>query len=219
VEPADSDAGVSEVVLDPADIDGVQRYFLLNSIVVPRPISWISTVSPAGVPNLAPHSYTTVLSPDPPIVGFVSVKEKDTLRNVRATGDFVYNLAGNNLLASINLSAADFPAEESEFRWTGLTAASSDLVQSPRVAEAPISMECRLDGIQQIRDTQNFLVMGEVVRIHISGQVLTDQRVDPRKLNPVGRLSGSLYSLQGDIVSLKRPTYAGLREAGAEPSS
>ncbi|CAN5622687.1 flavin reductase family protein [soil metagenome] len=204
-------------VIDPWNVEGKQLYFLLNSIVVPRPIAWISTLSSDGVFNLAPHSYTTVLSPNPPIVCFVSVGEKDTLRNVQAVGDFVYNLAGEDLLESVNLSAADFPPDQSEFDWTGLSPVPSDLVKSPRLREVSISMEAILAGTQRIRDTANVLVMGEVIRIHVADEVITDGRVDPEKLRPVGRLSGSLYSAQGEIISLKRPTYKGLLDSGAAP--
>ncbi len=198
--------------IDPADVEGRDLYFLLNSIVVPRPIAWISTLSATGVANVAPHSYTTVLSPNPPIVCFVSVGEKDSLTNARATGDFVYNLAGEELIDAINRTAADFPPEVSEFEWAGLTAVPSVQVKSPRVAEAPISLESKLLDIQQIASTRNFLVSGEVVAIHLHERIMTGDRVDPRKLAPVGRLSGSLYSKQGDLISLQRPTYAGLRE-------
>ena len=204
-------------VFDPAAAVGNELYFLLTSIVVPRPISWISTLAAGGTMNLAPHSYTTVLSSNPAIVCFVSVGQKDSLRNVRATGDFVYNIAGEALLEEINLSSANLPPDESEFDWSGLTPAPSDLVKSPRVAEAPLSMEAQLAFVQQIRDTDNYLVAGEVVRIHLAERIMTGDRVDPAKLRPVGRLSGSTYSLQGDLVSLKRPTHQSLRDAGVTP--
>ena len=204
--------------VDPGDVNGQDLYFLLNSIVVPRPIAWISTVSASGIANVAPHSYTTVLSPDPPIVCFVSVGRKDSLTNAESTGDFVYNLAGLDLIGEINRSAADFPPDVSEFDWTGLTPIPSDVVQSPRVAEAPIAMEARLLDIQQIATTNNFLISGEVVRIHLHDRIMTGDRVDPAKLEPVGRLSGSLYSKQGELISLQRPTYRGLLEENRDDS-
>jgi flavin reductase (DIM6/NTAB) family NADH-FMN oxidoreductase RutF len=206
-------------VIDPADAQNNDLYVLLTSVVVPRPIAWISTLAAGGTMNLAPHSYTTVLSADPPVVCFVSVGQKDSLRNARETGDFVYNLAGLELLESINLSAANFPPDESEFDWTGLASCPSDLVRSPRVADAPISMEAQVVGIHQILDANNYLVMGKVVRIHLAEWIMTGDRVDPLKLNPVGRLSGSMYSLQGDLVSLKRPTFQSLLDAGVTPKS
>jgi flavin reductase (DIM6/NTAB) family NADH-FMN oxidoreductase RutF len=204
-------------IIDPSDTKDRELYFLLTSIVVPRPIAWVSTLAADGTMNLAPHSYTTVLSAEPPVVCFVSVGQKDSLRNARETGDFVYNLAGFDFLESINLSAANFPPDESEFDWTGLASCPSDLVRSPRVADAPVSMEARVVGVHQILDADNYLVMGEVVRIHLAERIMTDDRVDPAKLQPVGRLSGSMYSLQGDLVKLKRPTWQGLLDAGAEP--
>ena len=204
--------------IDPGDSDGQGLYFLLNSIVVPRPIAWISTVSATGVANVAPHSYTTVLSPNPPIVCFVSVGRKDSLTNAESTGDFVYNVAGLELIEEINRSAADFPSDVSEFDWTGLTPIPSDVVRSPRVAEAPIALEARLLDIQQIATTNNYLISGEVVRIHLHDRIMSGDRVDPAKLEPVGRLSGSLYSKQGELISLQRPTYKGLLAEDRENS-
>jgi flavin reductase (DIM6/NTAB) family NADH-FMN oxidoreductase RutF len=214
-----NDAEPTHRVIDPANTPGNDLYFLLTSVVVPRPISWISTLAADGTMNLAPHSYTTVLAADPPVVCFVSVGQKDSLRNARETGDFVYNLAGLDFLESINLSAANFPPDESEFDWTGLASCPSDHVKSPRVADAPVSMEAQVVGIQQILDSKNYLVMGRVVRIHLAERIMTGDRVDPLKLNPVGRLSGSMYSLQGGLVSLKRPTYQSLLDEGAKPKS
>jgi flavin reductase (DIM6/NTAB) family NADH-FMN oxidoreductase RutF len=212
--PISSDSGV--ITLDPGDVSG-GMYHLLNAAIAPRPIAWVSSVSANGTYNLAPHSYTVVLSPNPPIVGFVSVGRKDTLRNVEATGDFVYHIADESLAERLNRTAADFPADESEFNWAGLTPIPSDLVGSPRVAEAPIAFEARLVEIKQIAQTSNFLIMGEIVRLHIAEEILTNGRIDPAKLRPIGRLAGSGFSHLGELFSLERPTYKGLLEAGAEP--
>ena len=202
--------------LDPGEVTG-GMYHLMNAIIAPRPIAWISSISPSGVFNLAPHSYTTVLSPNPPIVGFVSIGRKDTLRNVEAAGDFVYHIANESLAEALNRSAADFPPEISEFEWAGLTPIESDLVRAPRVLQAPVALEARLVEIIQISITNNFLVMGEVVRVHISEAIMTGTRVDPAKLRPLGRLAGSGFSRLGELFSLDRPTYKGLLESGTEP--
>jgi flavin reductase (DIM6/NTAB) family NADH-FMN oxidoreductase RutF len=201
-------------VIDPGTLESRELSFLLNAIVVPRPIAWISTISHAGTPNLAPHSYNTVLSQDPPVIGFVSVGEKDTLRNVRQTGDFVYNMVGEDLLDQINLSSANFLPDESEFAWTGLTPVPSDIARSPRVGEAPLSMEARLIEILPIAGGASYLVIGAVVRFHIAERVLTGDRIDQNKLRPAARLSGSQYSLHGEVISLKRPTRQMLLDGG-----
>jgi flavin reductase (DIM6/NTAB) family NADH-FMN oxidoreductase RutF len=202
--------------LEPKAVTG-GMYHLLNAVIAPRPIAWISTLAVDGTFNLAPHSYTTVLSPNPPIVGFVSIGRKDTLRNIEATGDFVYHIADESLGDRLNRTAADFPSDESEFTWAGLTPVPSDLVRAPRVAAAPVAFEARLVEIKQIAQTNNHLVMGEVVRLHIAQAVVTDGRIDPAKLRPLGRLAGSGFSRIGELFSMARPTYKGLLETEEGP--
>src|SRR5687767_9058657 len=141
---------MTDIVLDPATLDAASAYHLLNSLVAPRPIAWVSTLSEAGVANVAPHSYFTVMAPDPPTVCYSSGGIKDTLRNSRFTGDFVVNIVGEELAEQMNLTSADFPTGESEFTAAGLTAIPSDLVKSPRMAEAPAAMECRLLQVLEI---------------------------------------------------------------------
>lgn len=210
-------AVTSEFVdLDPDEVTG-GMYHLLNSTIVPRPIAWVSSVSADGVPNLAPHSYTTVLSPDPPIVCFVSVGVKDTLRNVTAIREFVYHIASERLGERLNMSAADFPPEISEFDWAGLTPIPSDLVAPPRVAEAPIAYEARVVDIQRIGQTQNHMIAGEIIRVHVAERVLTGTRVDPEKLRPLARLAGSQFMRPGEVFAMERPKYEKLLASGAHP--
>lgn len=208
---------MDDVTLDPTSLEAGDAYHLLNSLVVPRPIAWVSTRSETGVANLAPHSYFTVLAPDPPTICFSSGGEKDTLRNVRTTGDFVVNIVGEDLAEAMNLTAADFPPTESEFRAAELTPVPSDQVRAPRLAEAPASMECRLLQVLEIGRTPNYVVIGEVIRFHIAGAVWRDGRVDMAALRPVGRLAGAGYSYTRDLFRMERPTYAGLRAAGRLP--
>ncbi len=193
------------LVIDPAEKSGRELSHLLNAIVAPRAIAWISTLSATGVANLAPHSYTTVFSTNPPIVGFVSIGQKDTLRNVRDTGDFVYNVGTETLLDAINLTSANLSPEESEFEWAGLTPVQSEFVRSPRVGESPLSMEARVESIQQVAESNSFLVMGRVVRMHLATDVMNGDRIDVSRVRPPARLGGSQYSLLGEIVSRKRP--------------
>lgn len=203
--------------LDPTELGHPAAYHLLNAVIAPRPISWISTVSARGTYNLAPHSYTTVVSSDPPIVAFVSIGRKDSVRNAEATGCFVYNVGNRALVERINRTAADFPPDVSEFEWAGLTPIASTRIAAPRVAEAPVQMETMLIGIQQVADTNNFIVMGQVVAFHIAEALFKGDRVETARLDPVGRLAGSLYATMGDVFSLERPTFRGLLEAGESP--
>ena len=109
-----------------------EMYLLLRDSVLPRPVAWVSTVSTAGVPNLAPHSYTTIFSTDPPVIGFVSVGRKDSLNNAEAGREFVLNIASQSLMERLNLTAANFPPGEDEFRWAELTHVPSDIVTKPK---------------------------------------------------------------------------------------
>lgn len=202
--------------LDPSSVPG-GIYHLMNAAIAPRPIAWVSSVAQDGTLNLAPHSYTTVLSPNPPIVGFVSVGRKDTLRNVEANGEFVYHIADESLVERLNRTAADFPPDVSEFTWAGLTPIASELVRAPRVSEAPIAFEARVVGIQAIGTTGNTLVMGEIVKVHLAERIMAGTRIDPKLLRPLGRLAGSAYSRLGEMFEFERPTFEGLIASGARP--
>ena len=199
------------------DLPPGQTYHLLNAIIGPRPISWISSVAPDGTFNLAPHSYTTVASQAPPVVLFTSIGRKDTIRNIEADGTFVYNIGNRGLVERINRTAADYPPDVSEFDWAGLTPIASERVRAPRVAEAPVQMECELVSTQRVLETENFLILGRVVQFHIAEWLYVDDRINTARLDPVGRLAGSLYAEMGSIFSLKRPTFRELIDTGAEP--
>lgn len=201
---------------DPSSGTEKETYFQLTSIVVPRPIAWISTVAADGAFNLAPFSFTTFLSGRPPILGFVALGEKDSLRNARETGDFVYNIGNRELLERLLQTSAELHREESEFEWTGLTPIPSEAVKSPRVAEAPISMECTL--LDVIRFGEGHLVAGEVVRIHVAERLFTGDRIDPEKLQPVSRLSGKDHAALGEIIKLTRPSRQDLIDLGMQPN-
>jgi len=150
-----------------------------NAIVGPRPIGWISTRSRAGVLNLAPYSFFNAFNYTPPIVGFASIGYKDTVRNVEETGEFCWNLATRALAERMNATCAAVPPDVDEFALAGLTPAASRLVGVPRVAEAPVSFECRLTQLVQLQraDGQvvpSWLVLGEVVGVHIARDTLQD---------------------------------------------
>ena len=150
-----------------------------NAIVGPRPIGWISTQSATGALNLAPYSFFTAFNCVPPIVGFASIGAKDTLRNIEATGEFVWNLATHDLADAMNQSCAAVPPEVSEFELAGLTPLASEKVRPPRVAESPVTFECRSTQIVQLQGIDGekvptWLVLGEVVAVHIAKALLKD---------------------------------------------
>jgi len=166
-----------------------------NAIVGPRPIGWISTQSKAGVVNLAPYSFFNAFNYVPPIIGFSSVGHKDTLRNIEETGEFVWNLATFDLVEAMNQSCAPYPPEVSEFDAAGLEQAKSILVAPPRVAKAKVAFECKCTDIIQLKGisgekVQTWLVLGEVVKIHIDKALLKDGIYDTAEAGHVLRGGG-----------------------------
>ncbi len=148
-----------------------------NAIVGPRPIGWISSLGAQGRRNLAPYSFFNAFNYTPPIVGFASVGEKDTLRNVQATREFAWNLATRPLAEQMNQSSAAVPPEVDEFVLAGLTPAPSRVIAAPRVAESPVSFECRVTQIVQLQGAdgtrvETWLTLGEVVAVHIDTALL-----------------------------------------------
>ena len=166
-----------------------------NAIVGPRPIGWISTQSAAGTTNLAPYSFFNAFNYVPPIVGFASIGYKDTVRNVQATGEFVWNLATRDLAEVMNQSCAAVPPEVSEFDLTGLTPLPSTRVRPPRVAESPVTFECRSTQILQLQGVDGapvdtWLVLGEVVAVHIDTALLKDRVYDTANAGHILRGGG-----------------------------
>jgi flavin reductase (DIM6/NTAB) family NADH-FMN oxidoreductase RutF len=215
--PARTDPTAPRSGFDPATFPQRQMYNLINSIVAPRPIAWVSTRSAAGVANVAPHSYCMIVCPDPPIIAFSSTGAKDTLRNVRATREFVFNQVPEWLAEAMNLTSGDFPANVSEFDWAGLTPVPSEVVGAPRVGEAPAAMECRLLDIQEFGRGPSHLIIGEVVHIAIDPAFIADGILDVTRTRPVGRLARIAYSHTREFYAMPRPTYQGLLDAGAQP--
>ena len=191
--------------LDPADWPSRQVYFLMTGLVIPRPIAWVSTLSPQGTRNLASHSYFNVVAHEPPHVIFSSSSVKDTLRNVRATGEFVVNLVSMDVVEQMNFTATDFPPDEDEFAWAQVTEVASQTVSPPRVGEAKAHLECRLTQI--VEAGNGHIVIGEVTHIHVirpCGATVAS----PHLLDPVCRLAGTRYARLGDIFQLPRPVWA-----------
>lgn len=191
--------------LDPADPD-VNTYPLLNSIVVPRPIAWVSTRSAAGVGNLAPHSFFTVACVDPPLVSITSVGAKDTLRNVQETGEMVISLANRPLLERINGTSAPYDPDVDEAEAEGLEMAPSTNVSVPRVAASPASLECTLHSVQELGNS--WLILGRVVGIHVDDAVMEDGHPEFGLMEPLARLGRNEWGLPNQVVRIDRPTKA-----------
>ncbi|MGN7149340.1 flavin reductase family protein [Arthrobacter sp. SAFR-179] len=187
---------------DPAQMPSRDFYQLLTAVVVPRPIAWVSTTSVEGVDNLAPHSFYTVASVDPPIVQFTSVGEKDSLRNIQARGEFVVNLTPASLFEEVNATGTDFPAAVSEFDAVGLSRESSTVVSPPRVKDSPVALECQLHSILEVGNCT--LVLGRVVYAVVSTKVLDGDHPQIDLLEPLSRLGRNEWGRLGEIQELRR---------------
>lgn len=202
--------------IDPDNTPNFKRT-LFNAIVAPRPIGWISTMSPEGRVNLAPFSHFNLVSTAPPVVIFscnapADRHEKDTITNVRATGEFVTNLVTWELRDLMNISSLDAPYGTDEFELAGLEKAPSQKVRPPRVARSPASMECKLLRIVEIEpqgpgDTVSNVVFGRVVGIHLDPEFIEPSgRFDVARTLPLTRLGGNQYASVGPLVELSRPS-------------
>jgi flavin reductase (DIM6/NTAB) family NADH-FMN oxidoreductase RutF len=195
------------MILDPEAIDHADFHRFLIGVVIPRPIAWVSSIGQDGHRNLSPFSFFNAVASRPPLLS-VSINDragqpKDTLRNLTETKDFVVNIVDEPLHARMVETSGDWAPDVDEFALTGLTAAVSDVVKSPRVAEAPVSMECVLERIIEFEGTS--LVIGRIVRAHARDDLFKNGRVDPLELRPVARLGGNGYSLVRDVVEMARP--------------
>lgn len=191
---------------DPHERDPKFVYRTLTSLVVPRPIGWISTRTAEGVDNLAPYSYFNAVSSYPPVVMFSAGRtddgeRKDTPRNAIETGEFAVNLVTESVGERMDRSSVRLPPDESEFDAAGLDAVEATTVDVPRVAEARACFECSLHDVIEIYD--NVVVFGEVEHVHVDETLLTDGKPDTRKVDAVGRLGGPYYTAI-DIMDLQR---------------
>lgn len=197
--------------IDPSNPGAYNLHELGASLIVPRPVAWISTVGPDGIFNAAPYSAFARVSSHPFIV-CVSVarrkgEKKDTIRNIELTGDFVINVVNDDLARAMNKTAADYPYGVDEIKKAGLTALASEKVKSPRIGESPAAFECQVERIIELGQPGrgNSLVLGEVVLIHVKDGLLQGDVVRPEDLKPLGRLGGDLYCHINDIFEMKRP--------------
>lgn len=166
-----------------------------NAIVGPRPIGWIASRSAEGILNLAPYSFFNAFNYTPPIIGFASIGHKDSLSNIEQTGEFVWNLATLPLAEAMNQSCAAVGPEVDEFELAGLTPTPSRLIDVPRVAESPVSFECRKTQIIQLQSAagdavNTWLVLGEVVGVHIDRRLLVDGVYQTAAAEPILRGGG-----------------------------
>lgn len=204
------------MIINPKEQSYQENYKLLIGSIVPRPIAFVSTVSKAGIYNLAPFSFFTGVTSDPPTILFCPTRKgkegdrKDTLANIQDTGEFVINIVTEEIAEPMNDCATEFPHGVDEFKESGLTAIAAQMVKAPLVKESPIHFECKLNQIVEIGKAQpggGFIVIGEVVLFHIADALYQNGRISTELLKPVGRLAGAQYSKLGEQFTLIRKPY------------
>ena len=201
------------LTLDPAAQTTVENYKLLIGSILPRPIAFVSTVNSDGLSNLAPYSFFTGVCSTPLTVCFCpSIRgsdgqKKDTLLNIEANGEFVIQLVTEDIVERMNITAAEYPPEISEFEKAGFTPIPSTKIKPPRVKESPLQMECKLNQIVTIAEGVGggSIVIGTVVAIHVDESIYDAGRIVTSKLKPVGRLAGTSYTRVTDVFELDRP--------------
>lgn len=203
----------------PSDLPHSEFYRILISSVAPRPIAWVSTVSAAGQLNLAPFSFFNAICSKPPLLAFAPGlrmrgegeatrgETKDTLRNVRETGEFVINVVTYENAEAMNISSGEYDASVNEFELAGVTPRPSRVVKPPQVAESPVNFECKLYQILDFSSPPHggSLVIGEIVFLHIDERHFKDGRLDPNSLDLIGRMGGLQYSRTAQRFEMLRP--------------
>lgn len=197
---------------DTFELNPQQKYRLLNGGVAPRPIAWISTRSEGGVDNLAPYSFFTVASCDPPVLLYTQVTqrsliEKDTLQNLKATGECVVNIVNTDLLSAMNQTSASLPFDEDEFKFANVESCVSRIVRPLSVKDAPVRYECSLREIISLGDlpTGGSVVLLDVKSVYVRDDLYQDGIIDQKRIDSVGKMGGDGYALSTNIIDLERP--------------
>jgi len=205
--------------VSPSDIPHSELYGIMLNSVAPRPIAWVSTLSPSGQPNLAPFSFFNAVCADPPLLAFApglrpskqrqsaQGEPKDTLRNVRDTREFVVNIVTYELAEAMNATSGEYEPSVNEFELAKVTPITSKIVRPPRVAESPVSFECKLYQILDFSPapTGSSLVIGRIVSIHIDDAHFKDGKLDRNSLDLIGRMGGIQYTRTTQRFDMVRP--------------
>ena len=192
--------------INPNEISVKERYKLLSGSILPRPIAFVSTISKNGVPNLAPFSFFTGITSDPPTICFAPNRnsdgsKKDTLKNIEETGEFAVHVVSENIMEAMHKSAGGFPTDVNEFTETGLTEVPGKVISVPRIKEAQICMECKLRQVVPVAES-GFLVIGEVVHFYFADGIWQDGYINTNELNVIGRWSGYDYIRKGETFQI-----------------
>jgi len=203
------------MIIDPATLDRSARNALVNGLIMPRPVAWVSSLSPDGARNLAPFSFFGAFSFDPPTIGLGPGSRrgvnKDSLRNIKATGEFVVNLVDRRLAEAANACSAEFPPDVDEWDVSGVASAPSEVVAPARVADAPASLECRVRQVLELGDAErasNNLIVAWIVRVHVKDEAMDGLVPRGEALDLVARMGGDDWCTTRDRFTLRRPDSA-----------
>ena len=193
--------------IDPAYLDAETAYRLITGVVVPRPIAWVTTLSGTGVLNLAPFTAFTFVSPKPPMLA-ISVGRKggiykDTAQNILNNEEYVVHIADSSLMNAVHESSTEHPPDVSEVEELRLSTLPGERIKVPRLAAAPIAMECRFRQCLEFGETRSRLIVGEVLVFHIRDGLLHNGKIETEALDPIARIAGPRYAKLGEIVTLK----------------
>jgi len=193
--------------IDPAYLDAETAYRLITGVVVPRPIAWVTSLSATGVLNLAPFSAFMFVSPKPPMLA-ISVGRKgniykDTAQNILNNEEYVVHIADSSLMNAVHESSTEHPSDVSEVEELGLATLPGERIKVPRLASAPIAMECRFRQCLEFGETRSRLIVGEVLVFHIRDGLLQNGKIETEALDPIARIAGPRYATLGEIVTLK----------------
>jgi len=193
--------------IDPAYLDAETAYRLITGVVVPRPIAWVTSLSATGVLNLAPFSAFTFVSPKPPMLA-ISVGRKggiykDTAQNILNNEEYVVHIADSSLMNAVHESSTEHPPDVSEVEELRLSTLPGERIKVPRLAAAPVAMECRFRQCLEFGETRSRLIVGEVLVFHIRDGLLNNGKIETEALDPIARIAGPRYAKLGEIVTLK----------------
>jgi flavin reductase (DIM6/NTAB) family NADH-FMN oxidoreductase RutF len=193
--------------IDPAYLDPETAYRLITGVVVPRPIAWVTSLSATGVLNLAPFSAFMFVAPKPPMLA-ISVGRKgniykDTAQNILNNEQYVVHIADSSLMNAVHESSTEHPPDVSEVDELGLATLPGERIKVPRLAAAPIAMECRFRQCLEFGDARSRLIVGEVVMFHLRDGLVNDGKVETAALDPIARIGGPRYARLGEIVTLR----------------
>jgi flavin reductase (DIM6/NTAB) family NADH-FMN oxidoreductase RutF len=199
--------------LQPSSLEWKDAYKLLVGSILPRPIALVSSINKVGIGNIAPFSFFTAICADPMLICFSPMRrgndgsKKDTLLNIESTREFVINIVSEEIVEKMNITATEFPSDVDEFMESGFTKEESKVITPPRVKESSVQLECTLHEVLHFGEKpgSGSLVIGKVEMIHIADELYYAGKIDTKKLNPVGRMAGSIYTrATSDIFELFR---------------